>query len=312
MSVCIYAPASSANLSVGFDLLGLALKPLDGSLLGDWVQAEFSATPSLACCGPFAKDLPGDNIVDRARERFGAALAARGMAARPAALCLYKGLPVGSGLGSSATSVVAALVALNELHDGPLDDDELLALMGELEASISGARHFDNLAPAFLGGLRLITGGQHSRALPTPDAVWLIAYPGVRLDTREARACLPEALSLEDSLAVARRLAAFVDACHNRDPACFAQMVDIIAEPRRQALIPGCRPAWQAMADCGALATGISGSGPSLYGCFADQASAALAKARLEQQFLVGKDGFVVLCTVDQQGARALGEQACN
>lgn len=156
MGVVAYAPASSANLSVGFDVLGAALAPIDGSLLGDRVLVEEGTSPfSLSSVGHYAHKLPDDpkkNILYDCWVGYGEALVKRGLALKPLHMVLEKNLPVGSGLGSSACSVVAALEGLNAFHDNALNQHDLLLLMGEMEGRISGSVHYDNVAPSYLGG----------------------------------------------------------------------------------------------------------------------------------------------------------------
>ncbi|MDT8321861.1 MAG: hypothetical protein RQ826_15170, partial [Xanthomonadales bacterium] len=109
----VFAPASIGNLSVGFDALGLALAPIDGSLLGDLVQLSPLAEEGdwrLDLNGPFARELPADpedNIVIACCRVYQAAAAERGVEIQPLKVLLSKRLPIGSGLGSSASSIVA-------------------------------------------------------------------------------------------------------------------------------------------------------------------------------------------------------------
>lgn len=112
----------------------------------------------------------------------------------PVAMTLEKNMPIGSGLGSSACSVVAALMAMNEHCGKPLNDTRLLALMGELEGRISGSIHYDNVAPCFLGGMQLMIEENDiiSQQVPWFDEwLWVLAYPGIKVSTAEARAILP-------------------------------------------------------------------------------------------------------------------------
>ena len=147
----IYAPASSANISVGFDTLGAAISPIDGSLLGDVVQIEEIANGfELESVGYFVRKLPKEpqkNIVYQAYVLFSERLKLRNVKVKSLRLTLEKNMPIGSGLGSSACSIVAALVALNTFHDEPFSKMELLEMMGELEGRISGSIHYDNVAP---------------------------------------------------------------------------------------------------------------------------------------------------------------------
>lgn len=102
-------------------------------------------------------------------------------------------MPIGSGLGSSACSVVAALVALNEFAHKPFSESHLLLMMGELEGRISGSVHYDNVAPCYLGGLQLILEQNDIICQPVPafdDWYWVMAYPGIKVSTAQARAIL--------------------------------------------------------------------------------------------------------------------------
>ena len=140
MSVRAYAPASAGNLIAGFDVLGAAFAPVDGSLWGDVVTVA-SGAPGLVVAGPYADRLPADpsdNLVMRCAALFARALEERGGRMAAVQLTLHKNLPLCSGLGSSASSVVAALAALNAWHGEPLATDDLLALAGEGEGLVSG------------------------------------------------------------------------------------------------------------------------------------------------------------------------------
>ena len=160
MTIRVFAPASMGNVSVGFDVLGGALAPIDGSLLGDFVSAsELPNGVSVKTIGRFAHKLPSDpkqNILYDCALAYRQKLTEQGIKFKGIELVLEKELPVGSGLGSSAASVVAALYALNEFYQQALSKHQLLLLMGELEGKISGSVHYDNVAPSYLGGLQMM------------------------------------------------------------------------------------------------------------------------------------------------------------
>lgn len=176
--VKVYAPASIGNLSVGFDVLGAAVSPIDGTPLGDCVSVATASEFSLQNAGRFVSKLPDDpkeNIVYQCWERFCQEIGRE----IPVAMRLEKNMPIGSGLGSSACSVVAGLVAMNEFCDRPLNKMTLLGLMGELEGRISGNVHYDNVAPCYLGGVQLILeqAGTISQSVPGfNDWLWVMAY----------------------------------------------------------------------------------------------------------------------------------------
>ena len=143
-------------------------------------------------------------------------------------------MPIGSGLGSSACSVVAALVAMNEHCGKPLNENRMLALMGEMEGRISGSVHYDNVAPCYLGGMQLMIeeNGIISQQIPGFDEwLWVLAYPGIKVSTAEARAILPAQYRRQDCIAHGRHLAGFIHACYSRQPQLAAKLMkDVIAD----------------------------------------------------------------------------------
>lgn len=310
----VYAPATSANLSVGFDSLGAALSPIDGTLLGDVVQIE-SLTQGfqLESVGYFVRKLPKEpqkNIVYQAYVLFGERLKLRNQKVRPLRLTLEKNMPIGSGLGSSACSIVAALVALNRFHNDPFSKMELLEMMGELEGRISGSIHYDNVAPCYLGGVQLMVQslGNICQTLPFFDEwYWVLAYPGIEVSTAEARAILPKSYTRSDMITQARHLGSFVHACHTQQAQLAALMMkDVIAEPYREALLPNFAEVKQATRDLGALVTGISGSGPTIFSIAPDLMTAMKISAYLESHYLQNNEGFIHICKVDNQGVRQI------
>ncbi|GGD27457.1 homoserine kinase [Franconibacter daqui] len=308
--VKVYAPASSANMSVGFDVLGAAVTPVDGALLGDYVTVEAADRFSVQNLGRFADKLPTEpreNIVWQCWERFCQELGKTVLVT----MTLEKNMPIGSGLGSSACSVVAALVAMNEYCGKPLSDSRLLLLMGELEGRISGSVHYDNVAPCFLGGMQLMIeeNGIISQSVPGfEEWLWVLAYPGIKVSTAEARAILPAQYRRQDCIAHGRHLAGFIHACHTRQPALAAKLMqDVIAEPYRTKLLPGFGEARQAAMETGALACGISGSGPTLFAVCDKPETAQRVAEWLGQHYLQNQEGFVHICRLDTAGARVLG-----
>nr|WP_113865434.1 homoserine kinase [Brenneria salicis]NMN90475.1 homoserine kinase [Brenneria salicis ATCC 15712 = DSM 30166]RBP64802.1 homoserine kinase [Brenneria salicis ATCC 15712 = DSM 30166]RLM31531.1 homoserine kinase [Brenneria salicis ATCC 15712 = DSM 30166] len=308
--VKVYAPASIGNVSVGFDVLGAAVSPVDGSLLGDCVSVVAADQFSLRSEGRFVSKLPDDpkqNIVYQCWERFCQEIGKT----VPVAMTLEKNMPIGSGLGSSACSVVAGLMGMNEFCGKPLDDTRLLTLMGELEGRISGSVHYDNVAPCFLGGIQLMLEeeGIISQSVPAfDDWLWVMAYPGIKVSTAEARAILPAQYRRQDCISHGRYLAGFIHACHTGQASLAAKLMkDVIAEPYRTKLLPGFAEARKAAEDIGALACGISGSGPTLFSVCNDTGSAQRLANWLRDNYLQNDEGFVHICRLDTTGARQLG-----
>lgn len=274
-----FAPASVANVAVGFDLLGYAVAGV-----GDTVTVRRIDTPEvrIAAIRGAAVELPKEAASNTA----GAALIAlRQALALPFGfeIEIDKGIPLSSGMGGSAASCVAALVAANALLDQPLTREQLYLHSLEGEAVASGSRHGDNLGPMFLGGLVLST---LERLVPVPvPAHWhsLLVHPDALLETRRARAALQGSYELKEFVAQSTNLALVLAGCHAGDAALVrAGLRDVLVEPRRAPLIAGFDAVKQAALHAGAMGASISGAGPSVFAWFetADAAQAAAPKVR--------------------------------
>ena len=311
-----YAPASIGNVAAGFDLLGAALAPLDGSFLGDLVHVARAEASSFHLIGPFAGALAGDvrpNLALQARDRFLAAAQAAEARVGPVAITLEKRLPVASGLGSSASSIVATLVALQALFGEPLSGSDLLALAGAAEGLTSGGCHLDNVAPSLLGGLQLVVPGQEgasaTRRLPWPaDLVMAVVHPDFHLATADSRGALPAHPSWHETVAFAGNLAGLVEALHAGDRALLARCLrDPLVEAHRAPLVPGFRAGQAAAKALGALGCSLSGSGPSVFAVATDEAHGEALLAALRAAFAdVGLESQGWLCALDPDGARVL------
>lgn len=308
----VYAPATIANMGMGFDLLGAALDPVDGSLLGDIIEMEKTASDiEIACDGPYSNKLPvasDENIVVQCAGFFASLPELNykdGIRIR-----LRKNLPVGSGLGSSASSVVAAFKALNELFARPYSDDRLLEMMAQFEGRVSGSVHYDNIAPSFLGGLQLLVqgGGKISVSLPFfRQWFWVVAYPGTSLSTAKMRALLPAEYRRSTLIDYGRQLAAFVHASYTGDAEMAAGMIrDVVAEPYRSPHIPGYEKARELMLQHKMLACSISGSGPTIFAVTDDLKKAEEAADLLTRNYLAEPGGFVKICRISSNGSRTI------
>lgn len=315
-----FAPATVANLAVGFDVLGLALAPLDGSAWGDVVVVRDAAgtggAAGFAVAGPHGADLPADpktNVVPAVAERFLAVARDRGVATVAVDLVLEKHLPVSSGLGGSSSSAVATLVALNRHFGDPFAREELLPLAGWAEGFTSGAEHFDNVTPALLGGARLLLGdaAAGSVLLPWPeDWVLALATPEFAIATRDARAVLPRSVPLGTTVGYARNLGLFVTALHRQDAALAACCLDDgLIEPARGALLPGFAEAKSEALARGAIGCSLSGSGPSVFAvAVGTSAAERIARGLVESFSAKGLRASARVARVDSMGARVLEE----
>lgn len=269
-----FAPATVSNLGPGFDCLGLAVRGA-----GDRVRARRRDAP-----GVVLSQVEGDGgALPREVERNTAAVAATWILQRHAPtqgveLQLTKGLPLGSGLGSSGASACAAAVAVDAALSLSLPAATLVEAARHAEGVACGTPHPDNVAPCIVGGIVLIPALDPLRliSLPVPEDLWLALYtPGCSVATADARAVLPQAVSLASTVTQAARLGLLIHALHRGDLAMLGEAVaDDIVEPARAGLIPGYREAKAACLEAGALACSISGAGPTTFALAADEGRA--------------------------------------
>jgi homoserine kinase len=219
-----------------------------------------------------------------------------------------KGIALGSGMGGSAASCVAALVAANALLENPLSREALypFALVGEAVAS--GGRNGDNLGPMLLGGLVLATS-EHLVRIPVPHA-WrcVLVHPEAILETRRARDALKGDYALHEFVAQSANLGLVLAGCHAGDPALVrAGLHDVLVEPRRAPLIAGFAEAKRAALEAGAMGASISGAGPSVFAWFEDRMQAQAAAPSIQAAFAaVGLDSQAWVSPIDAPAARLL------
>jgi homoserine kinase len=307
-SVLAIAPASVGNVGIGFDILGHTVKAV-----GDRVRARRTAAKGIriAAITGSAAALP----LEPEKNTAGMALVSMASALSlpfGIEIEIEKGIPLGSGLGGSAASAVAAVVAGNALLDAPLTKLELLKFAMHGEAVASGSVHVDNIAPSLFGGLVLTVGIDHPRTkqIPVPPSVrCVLAHPHMFLSTREARRVLRKTVDLSDVVWQTANLAGFLSACYTNDLAMLRDAFeDVIIEPQRATLIPGFKAVKQAAMGNGALGCSISGAGPTVFAWaeepYAEGVRAAMVEAFAEHD--LATDSWV--SAIDTEGARILEE----
>jgi homoserine kinase len=182
---------------------------------------------------------------------------------------LRKKMPLGSGLGSSAASAVAAIFAANEMLGNPLKPADLLPFAMEGERLACGSAHADNVAPSLMGGFVLIPSYKPLivRSLPVPDGLTaVVVHPAIEVRTRDARDVLRQKVSLQAAAGQWGRVGGLIASLYTSDfELMAASLDDQIVEPARSVLIPGFYRVKQAALENGALGCSISGSGPSVF-----------------------------------------------
>lgn len=277
-----FSPASIGNACVGFDILGHSIAGP-----GDRVSVQRIASPEVRIRAIHGLDL--ELPLEAGRNTAGRALMAlRQALALPFGfeIEIEKGIPLGSGMGGSAASCVAALVAANALLDAPLSRQALYRFALDGEAVASGSRHGDNVGPMLLGGLVLNTPERMVR-IDVPSA-WhcVLVHPDQILETRHAREVLKGHYALQEFIQQAANLAQVVIGCMQGDASLVrAGFADVLVEPRRAALIPGFAQVKQAALEAGAFGASISGAGPSVFAWFATRAEAEAAAAPMQAAF---------------------------
>jgi homoserine kinase len=310
-SITAFAPASVGNVGAGFDVLGHALDSIGDQVTLTVIESREILVGSV---GGTVGELPRDPELNTATRPLIAMSNDFGID-QGLQVDILKGVPLGSGMGGSAASAVAAVIAADQLWHLDLDLMQLLsyALVGEEVAS--GAKHPDNVAPSLIGGLVMCEQGGnqiHVTRLPVPrDLRCVLVHPEIVINTHEARALLSKEVALADYVLQSQYLAGFVAGCCLGDTEQIGRCLkDILVEPQRSALIPAFDAVRAAALEEGALGMSISGSGPSVFAwCrqavaerVADCMSTVFAKARIEAQSWISE--------IDTPGARIVSQSS--
>jgi homoserine kinase len=263
--VTAFAPATVANVSCGFDILGFAIDEL-----GDKVEVSFNELSKLRMM-----EITGDEgRLPLEAEKNTCTVAIQALLDRHGSkqgmdIRLFKGLPLGSGMGSSAASAAAALTGANALLGNPFSKVELVPFAMEAERIACGAAHADNVAPSLLGGFVLIRdyAPLDLNKLPVPKGLYCtLLHPHLELNTADSRSVLRKQISLQDAVIQSGNIGGLVAGLYEGDFGLISRSLrDVIAEPSRALLIPGFYEIREKIKSIGALGSGISGSGPTMF-----------------------------------------------
>jgi homoserine kinase len=259
----IFCPATIANLSCGFDVLGLCL-----ATAGDEMIVRKSDVKGVRITKIVGADLPLET------ENNVAGVAALAMLEEIETefgfeIEIYKHIKAGSGIGSSAASSAGAVFGINELLGRPFTRKELVKFAMQGEKLASGNAHADNVAPALLGGFTLVRSSNPLDIIKieSPSELYAtVVHPQIELKTSDARSVLKQTVSLKSAITQWGNVGGLVAGLYTQDYELIGRSLhDEIIEPIRSMLIPGFDLIKQTAYENGALGSGISGSGPSIF-----------------------------------------------
>jgi homoserine kinase len=302
-----FAPASVANVAIGFDILGFAVDELGDKVTVTRVARRGVAITAITGASVELPTQPEANTAGRALLSMAQELDLPfGFQMQ-----IEKGIPLGSGLGGSASSAVGAVVAANALLDQPLEKIDLLKFAMQGEAVASGSRHADNISPSLFGGLVVTVGIDQPRVkhIPVPPQVRAVmVHPHLFLSTRQARGILKPQVSMSDFVWQTAHLAGFICGCFTNDIDLIRDTLqDVVIESQRQSLIPGFADVRQAALAAGALGCSISGAGPTVF-AWALKDTAEAVRAAMCGSFArhdVAVDDWII--EINSPGARVIG-----
>ncbi|MBO9616702.1 MAG: homoserine kinase [Dyadobacter sp.] len=307
-SVKAFAPATVANVSCGFDIFGFAIQEP-----GDTVELYKRDEPGIVIT-----EITGDEgRLPRQAEKNSvtvvmlALLKHLGIKDLGCEVVLRKNMPLGSGMGSSAASAVAGVVAMNELLGNPLSRKELLPFAMEGERIASGSAHADNVGPSLLGGFVVIRSYNPLDifTIPVPEDLYCtLVHPDIEINTKDARFILRNEVSLKNTIAQMGNVAGLVAGLMKADYDLISRsMVDVIIEPVRSILIPEFKDVKQAAISNGALGCSISGAGPSMFALSRGIENAQNAGKAMQERFAsAGIESAVHVSGINQGGAVVL------
>jgi homoserine kinase len=304
-SVKVFAPASVANVAVGYDILGFALdKP------GDDVLVKKSNSPGLKVVeikGAKGK-LPFEIEKNTAAYAAHRLLQHLGAEDAPIDMIIHKKMPFGSGMGSSAASAAAGAFAVNEMLRTGLTKREILRYAVEGEQVADGAFHADNVAPALMGGMVLIRDNHtlDVKKLHVPKGLAItIIHPHVKVLTKESREILSDQVPLNKVIQQSGNLASFIAAMFTSDMDLLSRCIqDVIIEPQRAKLIPHFYELKEMAMAKGALGFSISGAGPAMFAMCANSLIAEKIQEKAERiltDYKISNTCFI--SGINQEGA---------
>ncbi|MDH3267468.1 MAG: homoserine kinase [Ignavibacteria bacterium] len=307
--VSVFAPATVSNVACGFDIMGFAVNE----------PGDVATVRKIERLGVFIKNISGDDRrLPREPYKNTAGIAVIELLKRidvsdGIEIELQKNMPLGSGLGSSAASAVAAVLAANILFDNQLSRIELLPFVLEAEKAACGTAHADNAAPSMLGGFILVRSYNplDTISLAVPDElICTILHPALEIQTEHARKILSEKVFLKDAVTQWGNVGGLVTGLLTKDYELIGRSLqDVIVEPVRSKLIPGFTDIKKAAIGAGALGCSISGSGPAIFALSKSRDTANnVGQSMKDTCDAKGIDNTIYVSEVNIEGARVISQ----
>jgi len=301
----IFAPATIANVSCGFDILGLCL-----DAVGDEMVIRESKEKGIKITKIVGQDLPLETEKNVAGVAGLSLLKALNSDAG-FEIEIYKNIKPGSGIGSSAASSAGAVFAINELLGKPFSTQELVGFAMQGEKLASGTAHADNVAPALFGGFTMVTSYDplHVIKIDAPNELFAtVIHPQIEVKTADSRSVLKQNVSLKTLVTQMGNFGGLISGLYTQDYNLIGRSLhDKIIEPNRSILIPAFDQVKESCLQNGALGSGISGSGPSIFALSrGEEVAKKVAKGMSEVYSKTGVDFDIHISKVNPNGVKIL------
>lgn len=301
----VFCPATIANISCGFDVLGVALDSV-----GDEMVVRKTSEKGIKITKIEGQNLPKETTQNVSGVAGSAFLEASNYDGG-FEIEIYKKIKAGSGIGSSAASSTGTVWAMNELLGNPFSKLDLVKFSMEGERLASGVAHADNVAPALYGGFTLVRSYEPLDiiTIPCPNQLYAtVIHPQIEVKTSDSRKILKTSISLKDGIKQWGNVGGLVAGLFKEDYDLIGRSLeDHIVEPIRSILIPGFDDVKRAAIAAGALGCGISGSGPSIFAFSKSLETAEKVGQNMKEVYKkIGIDFDVHVSKINSDGIRVL------
>ncbi len=304
-TIKIFCPATIANLNCGFDVMGLCLETI-----GDEMIFRKSAVKGIQITKITGANLP-----------FEATKNVAGVAALALIenldldfgfeIEIHKKIKAGSGIGSSSASAAGAVFGINELLGNPFSRNQLVYFAMKGEAIASGSEHADNVAPCLLGGFTLIRGYNPLDVIKidAPNELYaVVLHPHIEIKTADARAVLEPTIPFKNAITQWGNLGGLISGLYTNDYELISRSLqDVVIEPFRKHLIPNFDDVKNIAIQNGALGSGISGAGPSIFALCKGENTANKVASAMRETYLKTNISFdVYISKINDEGVKII------